>query len=432
MGDPRNSVAGVTRLTGEPTHALSGWLDNTEDSGMLVVDFQLQQWWLDNASKLSLTAIYCLENDGLLCAVTDQTVAAPRAISPNQFRKWAAHYDLAVFACGQSLPLQATSIPKPWGREIWFTGVEERGVCCFTDGKHCSPIPWVQAIMPNNLAGASGTPLVLLKILDPAPEEVTGDLYFELHQEKREVYVVTHVDSKAWPDGKGGIRYGFDPQRLAEADTDEGFRRSYLAAVQAYESVRREIDDLPEGIEIQASLLKREQRLRQAMNDFTWMRPLAIGDVVVVPLLMPHSLQHGVRTIEFQTPVYERQILSFAQKVLTQNHWDTAAAVRQMRLTPPAEKAFALLQDDLGLRVERIVDFPDFEVRRVMISNGASLQIDSSTCYQLLMVVTGELPLDERILTAEQAALLPAGQSFCLRSRDPAESLVLLLSRPRI
>ncbi|MEH6588406.1 MAG: hypothetical protein V7720_17770 [Halioglobus sp.] len=432
MGDPLNSVFGVTRLNGKPTDVLPSWLDNTADAGILVLDFQLQQWWLDTAGKLPLTAIYCLENDKLLCAVTDQTIAMPVSVPHGDFRKWAAHHELAVFAHDQPLGLQATYIAKPWGQEVWFTGVEERGVCCFTDGQNSSPIPWVQAIMPNNLAGATGTPLVLLKILDPAPEEVTGDLYFELHQEKREVYVVTHVDRQAWPDGKGGIRYGFDPQRLAEAGTDEGFKQSYLAAVREYESVRREIDDLPAGTGIQESLLQRELLLRQAMNDFTYMRPLAVGDVVVVPLLMPHSLQHGVRTIEFQTPVYERQILSFAQKVLTQNHWDTDTAVKEMRLTPPAQKSFALLQDDFGLKVERIVDFIDFEVCRVTISDGASLQIDTSACYQLLMVVTGELPLDERILTAEQAALLPAGQSFCLRSCDPAESLVLLLSLPCI
>ena len=106
----------------------------------------------------------------------------------------------AVFESGRALGLEPARIPKPWGQEVWFTGVEERGVCLFHRWSAQLPIPWVQAAAPGAFAGSPAEPLVLLKILDPVAQEVVGDLYFELHEEKREVYVVTHIDPEAWPD----------------------------------------------------------------------------------------------------------------------------------------------------------------------------------------------------------------------------------------
>ena len=76
-----------------------------------------------------------------------------------------------------------------------------------------------------------------------------------------------------------------------------------------------------------------EKNLRQEMNSFTSMHTLRVGDVISIPTYTPHALQHGVRAIEFQTPHYERQILSFAQKVLTQSDWDTESAIANAVIT---------------------------------------------------------------------------------------------------
>ena len=421
----------ITLEKGEPLAALAAWSRQARVDELLLVEFSLPCWWLEGGELLALTAVYFRDQAGRLhCAVTDRALSSSAGVAGAQFNDWVRQHALAVFSPGQSLRLLPEHIPKPWGQEIWFTGVEARGVCRFTDGSGSVPIPWLQAIMPDAAAGAPGAPLVLLKILDPSPEEVVGDLYFELHEEKREVYVVTHVDERAWPEGIGGIRYGFDREKISQAGDEATFRRQYLAAVEQYEAVRRQIDATPQGVPAEAGLLQRERELRQAMNDFTSIRPLQVGDVVVVPLRMPHSLQHGVRTIEFQTPVYERQILSFAQKVLTQDHWDTAAAVDTMRLTPPEQVDFERLPGDDSVLIERIVDFPDFEVRRLRIGEGASQVYSSNECYALVMVVEGQLALDQGQLGPEQAALLPAGVVFHLASAEPAEPLVLLLARP--
>jgi len=397
----------------------------------LLVDFELEQYWLSSAPPLPLAALYCLSGGRLQVAVTDQPLTAGEYSPAQQFDIWAQQYQLVRATPAAPLELLPTHIAKPWGREIWFTGVERRGVCDFASPGGRTPIPWLQAVLPEDAIGAAGEPLVLLKILDPVPRPVTGDLYFELHETKREVYVVTKVDESAWPDGVGYIRYGFDPGQIAVAASEHDFRSNYLAAVQAYEHVRRALDELPEGESPSPAQRELEQQLREAMNRFTHMRPLRAGDVVVVPPLLPHALQHGVRSIEFQTPVYERKILSFAQRVLTQGHWDTREALDQALLVPPHQAPFECLRQDSGVRVERIVDFPDFEVRRVRVEGRAGHKLKPVVDYALLMVIEGELALAGGTYRVEQALLLPRDYRAELIPVNPAQPLVLLLALPR-
>ena len=415
----------ITHLRGDPWSACLGW--QQAGSALLLVDFAFTPWWLEGAAEQQLTAIYYREADQLCVAVTDQSLQAAGLAPAEQYQSWLQQHSLFSAEIGAALPLAPVLIPKPWGQEIWFTGVEERGICHFGGKGASTPIPWLQAALPADYGGEG--PLVLLKILDPDAAEVTGDLYFELHQEKREVYVVTHVDPSAWPDGNGYIRYGFDPGKLEQVGDDQAFRRQYLQAVRAYETVRREIDEGREAVS--TALLEQECTLRAGMDSFTHMRPLKVGDVVVVPLLMPHSLQHGVRTIEFQTPVYERKILSFAQKVLTQEHWDTAEAIGQMRLLPPEQTPFEILQQEKGVLVERVVDFPDFEVRRIRIEAGSQMQLALAESYGLVMMVEGTLGVDGQDFDPEQAFLLPRTRQLTLAPSQPARPLVLLLALPR-
>lgn len=296
----------------------------------------------------------------------------------------------------EPIALEPAHVPKPWGQEIWHTGIEARGESAVVTCHGELPLSQYLALAPRRLCRRA--PLVLLKVLDPLPQPVLGDLYFEVHREKQEVYVVTHVSPEAWPDGRGGIRFGMNQDLRRRYGNDAAFRRDYLAAVRAYERVRRAID----AGEVVAAA--REAELRANMERFTAMRPLAVGDVVAVPTWLPHSLQHGVRVIEFQTPTYERYILSFAQKVRTQDHWDTADAVPHMRLDAPAEPEFARL--DPG--VERIVAFDDFRVWRVALAPGEQRELPEHPSYLVCMAVQGEVTLGELRLGPEQAAFVPA------------------------
>jgi len=292
--------------------------------------------------------------------------------------------------------LEGVRIAKPWGQEIWFTGIEARGESQVVTATGRLPLSDYLALAPRRLC--RGAPLVLLKILDPRPEPVLGDLYLEVHERKREVYVVTHVDPAAWPTGAGRIRFGIN-QALRSRHADDGaFRAAYLRAIRDYEQVRRAIDG---GATVPAV---REAALRADMESYTAVRELRVGDVVAVPPWLPHSLQHGVRVIEFQTPTYERYIISFAQRVLTQEHWDSEAAVTRMSLDPPTEPELAAV----GPGVQCIVTFADFRVWRVTVRPGESFDLPSHPAYTLCMTAQGALTLADLHLTAEQAAFVPA------------------------
>lgn len=400
--------------------------------GLLLVDFEFTPYWLQDAGSQSLTAIYWLCGEHLELAVTDQLLVFESLTPRNQFLRWATRHRLVIFNPSKPLRLDPLQIDKPWGREIWYTGVERRGVCHFANGQGRSPVPWLQAVAPAGAIGAPAQPLLLLKILDPFPEPERGELYFELHEEKHEAYVITHIDHEAWPDGEAFIRYGFDPAVVACYANHSWFRRQYLAAVTAYEAQRRALDALSEqGITPDAGQIAREQRLRERMNRFTHLRPLRVGDVVQVPLLLPHALQHGVRTVEFQTPSYERKILSFNQRVQTQNHWDTAAAVAQMRLIPPGTFTPVVRLRADGVEVEQIVDCPHFEVLRGRVEAGAWWRLECGERYALVMVVTGVLEIAGYRYTPEQALLLPRNWCGKLAAPKSAATVEFLLARPR-
>jgi len=353
---------------------------------------------------------------------------------------------------GGALSLEPISIKKPWGQEVWFTGIEARGQSSVSVSNLNSPLPWVLSIAPERLTGGLARSLNLLKILDPLPEEVFGDLYFELHEEKQEVYVVTHIDETAWPAGVGGIRFGFDEVMRQRFASDTEFKQAFANAVSAYERVRREIDLLMDVMRneqglplneavmasqtkawlehVPAALRDKEVRLRGAMDAFKGLKPLSLGDVVKVPCYTPHSLLHGVRTIEFQTPVYERQILSFAQKVLTQERWDTAAALACVQLDTPDAEPLKRLDQQPGVTVDEVVRFDDFEVWRIKLTISSAWALPEEFAYALVMGLSGRVSVGELCLSQEQGALLPgalAGQSLSPVGADA----VFLLALPR-
>ncbi|MGI9324571.1 MAG: hypothetical protein ACR2PZ_05080, partial [Pseudomonadales bacterium] len=203
--------------------------------------------------------------------------------------------------------LAPIAIPKPWGQELWYSGMEARGEAEVDLGEAKLPLSLYLSLAPGWLH--QDQPIVLLKILDPLAQPVVGDLYFEVHERKEEVYVVTAVDQQAWPDGVGAIRFGMNQELRSSFPSDTEFRAAYLTAVQSYEAVRRLLDgevgtepssdeQLQEALsctEPELALQDLELQRRAAMERFTTILPLRIGDIVTVPPWHPHSLQHGVQ-----------------------------------------------------------------------------------------------------------------------------------------
>lgn len=300
--------------------------------------------------------------------------------------------------------LAPATIAKPWGEELWYTGMETRGESQVelpgTGGGATLPLSSYLALAPERLCRRQ--PMVLLKILAPRADPVLGDLYLEAHAHKQEVYVVTQVDRSAWPDGKGAIRMGINQQLRRQFDSDQAFRSAYLDAVRAYEKVRRAIDD---GILDPADSAPAESSARKEMNRFTSLLPLRVGDVVNVPPWLPHSLQHGVRVIEYQSPTYERLVIAFAQRVVTQSEWDSAAAIEHLNLEPPAQAPV----ESITPEIQRIASFSDFSTWRIHLEPGATLELPLDLPYAVCMTAYGSVTVNGMQREAEQACLVPHG-----------------------
>lgn len=352
--------------------------------------------------------------------------------------------------------LVSCGIKKPWGQERWFSGIEARGESAVRVGNQLVPLSHYLALAPQLLCQRA-QPL-LLKVLDPLPDPVLGDLYFETHDEKYEVYVVTHVDTDAWQEGVGAVRFGLNQTKRREYATDADFRAAYLRAVQNYEGIRRRIDAtvdaqstgpaLPNAqmSELHKSEGKRseaakseekrtEEQLREEMLSFTQLHELRVGDLVQVPPRVPHALQHGVRVFEFQTPVYERNIISFNQRVVTQSHWDSERAIERMHLDPvPLCEPVSLARTN-RFHYERIADFADFEVQRINLQGAARWQLTASlptdTPYLMIAVIAGNPRLGyasgQLALGPGRAAFVPhSTRDFCIRAADDGSCTVLV------
>ena len=188
---------------------------------------------------MRLTVVCLLADPDIRCVVVPQCdLALVKGEITDVFEEVTNRLGLIPVHLNRPWQLQSLRIAKPWGAEIWYTGIEARGVCTVNN----MPLPWLIAVSPRHTLGNCTDPNpILLKILDPHSEPEFGDLYFELHELKTEVYVVTHVDKTAWPDGHGQIRYGFNQARRAEFESIDVFKSTYLEAVNDYQKARDEI-----------------------------------------------------------------------------------------------------------------------------------------------------------------------------------------------
>lgn len=378
---------------------------------------------------------------------------------------WAARRaQAAVVSTAEPIALAPCIVPKPWGREIWYTGIEARGRARVRSDTGETELPYALGMFPVPIVGEDERPPVLLKALDPLPQEVVGDLYLEVHREKWEVYVVLDVDRSAWPDGVGRLRAGLAPAMVARyrAAAPEAWQEriaaDLAAAFKRYEDVRRRIDalndaalrergrDPAQGVpphlreelarRVPEALRAEEAQRRREAEAFLGHLDMPEGAVACLRPGVLHSLQHGVKVIEFQTPTYERLIAMFAQKVLTQSHWDIDDAVALMEKDvfhqPPLR---VVLQTDAA-RVERIVDFPEFAVERLTLQAGAEHPAATAGgTYQILIGVRGTgtvtVPGGKSWeLRKESAFLLPATLGAFTFQAHPRTALEVLIAQP--
>ena len=189
-----------------------------------------------------------------------------------------------------------------------------------------------------------------MKILEP----FRGDLYLEIHETKSEVYIVEGIEQPP-----GHILLGARADKRAELG-EGGFRDALLATARQAEQGLVGVDGV-----------------RAFMNSVE----VKVGDSIAIPPRIPHSLLKGVQVIEFQTPVFERKILAASQRVVTQQGWDTDAAVAGMDLAaPPA----VVPPDEVGV----IARAPGFSVTRHRLHAGAAFV---APAWSVGWVVSGRL-----------------------------------------
>ncbi len=346
-----------------------------------------------------------------------------------------------IIEANQALRLDVLKIPKPWGHEGWYTGVEKRGVSQVFSGQGKVELPYALSLFKKQMLADFPEELLLLKTLNPVAEDVIVDLYLEIHEKKWEVYVVTEIDPVAWPTGVGNIKAGLDAEKISEYqkiyadDWQLKILADFQKAISEYETIRRTIDE--STLPIADELTQQEKLLRTQAYDFVGNCPVKVGDIVTFSVYQMHALQHGIKVIEFQTQHYERLIVMFAQKVLTQNHWDTEAALKKMRPEKYVAPQPEILFEDVGFQMERFVDFPQFTVDRIFLDPNHVWDTQLGQQYHLLIVVSGVAKFmsedqQDQIIIPEESIFVPVSQMHYQKVCISNEPLICLRAIPKI
>jgi len=361
--------------------------------------------------------------------------------NPNSLLESVAENRQAVIVdSGEPLQLKMLKIPKPWGYEGWYTGVEKRGVVNVIDKYGKTELPYALNLFKKQMLADDSESLILLKTLNPVAKKTIGDLYYELHEKKWEAYVVTEIDKTAWPSGTGIIKAGLHPDKIEEYKNKYGnnwkvtLLSEFKSVVFEYEKTRRQIEDYQEAIS--KELLEKEAKLRDRASGFIGDLPVKVGDIISFPVFQIHSLRHGIKVVEFQTPHYERLILMFAQKVLTQNHWDTEDAISKMETEVYHPPKLDCIHNSDFLSVERFTDFPQFNFDRISMEPKNIYENKLNGRYQLLIIISGQATVltqsgNSINIKKEESLFLPATMNSFLIKNIGDNQMICLKATPK-
>jgi len=80
-----------------------------------------------------------------------------------------------------------------------------------------------------------------------------------------------------------------------------------------------------------------------------------------------------------------------------------------MQLLAPSDPAPLLLQQGPGLRLERVAEFEDFQVRRLTLARGVSFSYEVVAHYCLLLVIAGQIELGDTLYGPNRRPCCPQG-----------------------
>jgi len=252
--------------------------------------------------------------------------------------------------------------------------------------------------------------------------------------------VVTEIDKTAWPSGTGIIKAGLHPDKITEYQKIHGEKwsdfllKNFKQAIAEYEMLRRQIDESTESISTE--LTAQELSLREKAAAFVGDCSVRVGDIVSFPVFQLHSLQHGIKVIEFQTPHYERLIVMFSQKVLTQKHWDTADALSKILPEIYELPELERLHKSAGILAERFVDFPQFTADRISLDTNHVWNDQLNGQYHLLITISGQATVfpengQSVIMNPEEALFLAVGMGSYRLMNTGDTPLIYLKAMPK-
>ena len=160
------------------------------------------------------------------------------------------------------------------------------------------------------------------------------------------------------------------------------------------------------------------------------------GDIVSFPAYQIHSLQHGVKVIEFQTPHYERLIVMFGQKVITQDYWDSEEALNKILPEVYKPPNLNILYKSEGIFLERFVDFPHFTADRLYLNPNMIWKENLKNQYHILIIISGQAIIENEIgvtirLNLEEAVFIPISMRQYKIKNSGDETLVCLKAMPK-
>ena len=443
--------------------------------GLLQVTYAFREYWKVE-SYVHLTALYLLDCSGnvpkIRATVSDAAPPNWTAFSESSnsipfdyevlreiYSSWSEKSDAADVSLFEGWVSVPVYVPKPWGREVWYTGIENRGVAHVSDGTRRSLLPWVLSVAPRLLTRSRDQNVMLVKVLEPFSDPLYGNLYYELHPKKQEVYIVTDIDEMAWPDVIGEIKLGVNQTIRRLHRDDKAFRRAFIDALRAYQAIRNRIDshiqvgDRNNKLSLASSLTPKDKReldrfvpmqlkkterdLRRRVDMFFDSAHVSAGSVVKVPPYAPHAVQHGVRCLGFQTQHYDRLIFASCQKVLTQKDWDIEEAVATMLIDSDSQHETANSPQATGSPSEPIAVLEELSVCRMEILSGTSRALTNDKDYCVLCL-RGSGAIDFGLATksialhGETVLFVPRSvQQFTVSaSSHHAEPLTLLMGFP--
>ena len=126
----------------------------------------------------------------------------------------------------------------------------------------------------------------------------------------------------------------------------------------------------------------------------------------------------------------------FAQKVLTQNHWDTEAAISKMETEVYHPPKLDCIHNSKYLNVERFTDFPKFNFDRICLEPKNTYENHLEGRYQLLIVISGQAAVVSRTgnlinLKKEDSLFLPVSMESYRIESIGKNQLICLNAKPK-